>query len=93
MLLRKVTVPSHKRRSHCCTPVQLLITCVKMFLYVFTVLLLLNAFTQDAIAEPPCADRVPAQVCKQMKDKGNCKNPAFEMIAKMQCAKTCEFCK
>ncbi|RCN52215.1 shTK domain protein [Ancylostoma caninum] len=64
-----------------------------MLLYVFTVLLLLNAFTQDAVAQPVCADRVPGPVCKQMKDKGNCNNQVFDVIARMQCAKTCGFCQ
>ncbi|RCN52216.1 shTK domain protein [Ancylostoma caninum] len=62
-----------------------------MFLYALTLLLILNAFTQDVVAEA-CVDRVPAEVCKQIKEKGNCKDPAFEMIAKMHCAKTCGRC-
>ncbi|EYC03122.1 hypothetical protein Y032_0096g2950 [Ancylostoma ceylanicum] len=93
MSLPSITFYHHKR-IHChSSPLQNRITtCVEMFLYALTLLLVLNAFTQDVMAQP-CADRVPGPVCKQMKDKGNCNNPAFEMVAKMQCAKTCGFCQ
>ncbi|EYC03121.1 hypothetical protein Y032_0096g2949 [Ancylostoma ceylanicum] len=79
---------------HCqSSPLQNRITTrVEMFLYALTLLLILNAFTQDVAAQS-CADRVPGSVCKWMKNKGNCNKPAFEMVAKMQCKKTCGFCQ
>ncbi|VDM84816.1 unnamed protein product [Strongylus vulgaris] len=44
-----------------------------MFLYLFTILLVLNTFTQDAVmAAGPCVDILPQPACQQVKNKGNC---------------------
>ncbi|KAL6740678.1 hypothetical protein Aduo_014015 [Ancylostoma duodenale] len=69
-----------------------------MFLYVFCILALINAFGPDAVTAqfPPqqgeCADRIPQSACQQIKDAGNCDAPGFEMIAQYQCTKTCQKC-
>ncbi|KAK6726272.1 hypothetical protein RB195_004536 [Necator americanus] len=62
-----------------------------MFLYLLTILLLLNAFTQDVVLAQDCVDRVPTAVCENIKRKHDCKGP-MEMIAQMQCPKTCNLC-
>ncbi|ETN78917.1 shTK domain protein [Necator americanus] len=62
-----------------------------MFLYLLTILLVLNAFTQDAVMAQGCADRIDSKICESIKQKHNCAGP-LEMVAQTQCQKTCGFC-
>ncbi|KHJ76412.1 shTK domain protein [Oesophagostomum dentatum] len=61
-----------------------------MFVYFLAVLLVLNAFTEEVVAQ--CVDRAPDTLCDQMKSKGNCENPFTKEQMKMMCKKTCNFC-
>ncbi|RCN35274.1 shTK domain protein [Ancylostoma caninum] len=64
-----------------------------MFLYLVCLLVLINAFGPEAVmAQGGCADRIPQSACQQIKNKGNCDSPGFEMIAEYQCKKTCGKC-
>ncbi|ETN78919.1 shTK domain protein [Necator americanus] len=63
-----------------------------MFLYLLTILLVLNAFTQDAVLAQECRDRIPQNVCEQMKKNGKCDDPRMSTITELQCPKTCGKC-
>ncbi|KHJ81002.1 shTK domain protein [Oesophagostomum dentatum] len=61
-----------------------------MFVYFLAILLVLNAFTEEVVAQ--CADRAPDSTCNQMKNKGNCENPLTLEQMKLMCKKTCNLC-
>ncbi|ETN78916.1 shTK domain protein [Necator americanus] len=63
-----------------------------MLLYLLTVFLVLNAFTQDAVMVQGCSDLVPKTVCEDIKRKHNCKG-VMEQLAYAYCQKTCGFCE
>ncbi|EYC13515.1 hypothetical protein Y032_0043g758 [Ancylostoma ceylanicum] len=62
-----------------------------MLLQVLCIFLLLNAFTQDVVAQA-CSDKMPQQECEKQKAKGNCESPYTEAMMRMTCRKTCGFC-
>ncbi|KHJ77245.1 shTK domain protein [Oesophagostomum dentatum] len=67
-----------------------------MFVQLFVVLLVLNVFTYEAVAqvdEQPCKDQLQTKYCESAKSKGLCNGPKTAGLMKRRCAKTCEYCK
>ncbi|ETN78899.1 hypothetical protein NECAME_02763 [Necator americanus] len=62
-----------------------------MFLWLLTALLVLNAFTQDAVLAEECSDRINPKICEVIMKKHNCTGP-MEHVAMTQCKLTCKFC-
>ncbi|ETN76695.1 shTK domain protein [Necator americanus] len=64
-----------------------------MFFYLVAILALLNAFTQESLAEEKCMDRWEERFCKMIKDQNACAISEVTIRAmKEKCAKTCGHC-
>ncbi|VDO06239.1 unnamed protein product [Haemonchus placei] len=65
-----------------------------MILRFVHVLLLLNAFTTEPRESraQPCEDKGIEELCRQVKNRGQCHMGSTTLFAAAICAKTCEFC-
>ncbi|KHJ87606.1 shTK domain protein [Oesophagostomum dentatum] len=66
-----------------------------MLVQLLAILLVLNVFTHEAVAqvEEPCKDQLQSKYCESGKAKGLCNSEKAGGMMKRRCAKTCGFCK
>ncbi|KHJ93236.1 shTK domain protein [Oesophagostomum dentatum] len=65
-----------------------------MFVQCLVVLLILNVFTYETVAQvpEPCKDQLQPKYCEGAKTKNLCHDNKSIGLMKRRCAKTCGFC-
>ncbi|KHJ84800.1 shTK domain protein [Oesophagostomum dentatum] len=66
-----------------------------MLVQLLAILLVLNVFTHEAVAQvpdEPCKDQPQTKYCESAKSKGLCNSKEAGGMMKRRCAKTCGFC-